>query len=92
MVNLRTLKLFALYTCKQNAKKAVQSKVEYIAKQSRNKKRPVLQADLFVKTLKSILKLASIDFTKAVIETGYMDGFYKEEDYTKLDSAIDTIC
>ena len=68
--------------------------MEYISKQSKSKrqKKPILQADLFADSLKSILKMASIDFVKAVIETGYMDKFYEKEDYEKLDSTIDEIC
>ena len=36
--------------------------------------------------------MASIDFTKAVIETGYLEIKYEPSDYAKLSVAIKEIC
>ena len=35
--------------------------------------------------------MASINFIKAVVETGYMDDLYQSSHYEELDSSIDSI-
>ena len=35
-----------------------------------------------------LLKMASINFIKAVVETGYMEDYYKRNDYLALESSI----
>ena len=36
-----------------------------------------------------MLRIAALDFSKAVYETGYMEDPYTEYDYEKLEIAID---
>ena len=50
-----------------------------------------MESDLFLKTIKIICKLASINFFKAVVETGYMEDFYSDSQYGNLETAIDMV-
>ena len=47
-----------------------------------------MQRDLFIETVKLICRMASVNFMKAVAETGYMEDFYDKGQYASLDSAI----
>ena len=38
-----------------------------------------------------LLKMASINFIKAVVETGYTEDFYKRNDYLALECSINKI-
>ena len=51
-----------------------------------------MKPDLFIDTIKFICELASIDLIKAVVETGYMDDFYSQNQYDSLQSGIDSVC
>ena len=51
-----------------------------------------MKPDLFIDSIKFICELASIDLIEAVIETGYMDNFYSQNQYDSLQSGIDSVC
>ena len=44
-----------------------------------------------METIKVILKMASTDLIKAIVETGYMEDPYGVNDYMSFDSSIDRI-
>lgn len=51
-----------------------------------------MNKNLFKQVVKVILEMASTNFIKAVVETGYMDDLYQSSHYEKLQSSIDNIC
>ena len=42
--------------------------------------------------IKSVFQMASVNFLKAVIDIGYMDTIYDENQFIELNQAIDFIC
>ena len=50
-----------------------------------------MEDKLFVDVIRMICEMATIKFEKAIIETGYLDDLYKEEDYENIRLAIDSI-
>ena len=42
--------------------------------------------------IRAILKMASIEFTKAVFETKFMEKLYDDSHFEKLESGIEKIC
>ena len=46
----------------------------------------------FVDAIKPILRMAVIEFSKAVFETGFTEKLYKESDFDKLESGIEKVC
>ena len=42
--------------------------------------------------IKPILKMAAIEFTKAVFETKFMEQIYDDSHFKKLESGIEKIC
>ena len=50
-----------------------------------------MERELFVKTIKMVLKMASVNFIKAVVETGYMEDFYGSKHYANLEASINML-
>ena len=84
------LTFFALYTCKHRlgSSMAVHRITLKIASESTIKNKE-LQQQSFVETIKLILKMASINFARAVADLGYTNNFYTERQYSTLEQAID---
>ena len=51
-----------------------------------------MQPEKFVDVLKPILRMAAIEFSKAVFEKGFMMKLYTDSHYNQLESGIQTIC
>ena len=66
---------------------AIHRKAIRIARET-SVKNELIQRELFLDVTKMLLKMASINFIKAVVETGYMNEFYKSNDYSALESSI----
>ena len=81
--------VFALYTCKQGKNSSVHRKAKHIARRSSSGQ--TMKPELFINKIKFILNMASIDFIKAVVETGYMDNFYDSNQFSSLKSGIDQV-
>ena len=47
-----------------------------------------MEKEKFTKTIKVVLKMASINFIKAVVETGYMEEFYQTRHFEQLEASI----
>ena len=60
---------------------------EKIARESITEK-DQMHRDPFIETVKLICRMASVNFMKAVAETGYMEDLYDKGQYASLDSAI----
>ena len=63
---------------------------EKIARESITEK-DQMHRDPFIETVKLICRMASINFMKAVAETGYTEDFYSESQYSSLESAINKV-
>ena len=63
---------------------------EKIARESITEK-DQMHRDSFIDAVKLIFRMASINFIKVVAETGYMEDFYSESQYTSLESAINKV-
>ena len=50
-----------------------------------------MEKSLFVETIKMLFKMASVNFIKAVVETGYMEDFYESKHYEDLESSINKL-
>ena len=50
-----------------------------------------MERGLFVETIKMLFKMASVNFIKATVETGYMENFYENKHYADLESSIDRL-
>ena len=50
-----------------------------------------MERELFKDVTKILLRMASINFIKAVVETRYMENLYKNSHYLDLESSIDKI-
>ena len=61
-----------------------------IAGESRSKNE-FMQPDLFKKTVKELLQLASTNFLKAIVEAGYVEDFYTKKQYEDLESSIERL-
>ena len=51
-----------------------------------------MQPHKFIDATKPIFRMAAIEFTKAVFETGFTENLYEKSDYDKLESGIDKVC
>ena len=89
-VDWKVAKLVGLYICKQSSNTRRYLIANLVANEaiSGGKMKP----DKFARSIGSILKMAAIDFTKAVFQTGYMDDPYDDLAYKKLESGIEKIC
>ena len=86
----KLLSFFALYTCKQGTSTAIHRIALRIARESATDD-DLIQKNLYRETIKVILKMSSINFIKAVVETGYMEDLFQSSHYEKLQSSIDAI-
>ena len=59
---------------------------EKIARESITEK-DQMHRDPFIETVKLICRMASVNFMKAVAETGYMEDFYDKGQYEALELA-----
>ena len=83
------MELFAHYTCQQSKKKSLDLKAREIARHSTLN---LIEHELCLQTIKTICRMASIDFIRAVAENGYMEALYSKVELQDLDSAIDQVC
>ena len=51
-----------------------------------------MEPDKFVDAVKPILRMAAIQFSKAIFATGFMEKLYTDAHYNQLESGIQKIC
>ena len=51
-----------------------------------------MKPDEFLLAIKPILRLAAIEFTKTVFETEFMDIYYDDSDFKKLENGLEKVC
>ena len=49
-----------------------------------------IKPDEFVPAIKPILRMAAIEFTKAVFDTKFMDEYYDDADFKKLENGVNS--
>ena len=89
-IDWKVAKLVGLYICKQSKNTRSYLIANHVAKEAMRGDK--MQPDKLARSIGSILKIAAIDFTKAVLQTGYMDNPYDDSVYKKLESGIEKIC
>ena len=89
MIDWSKLTVFGLYTCKQSSDKAVYRKAKHIAKMCSSGE--VMHSKRFVDAIRTICELASVEFMKAIIETGYIEELYEKGDYESINLAIELV-
>ena len=90
-MNWSMAKLVGLYICKHSDTYRKRYLIaNLVAKETSTTKK--MDPEKFVDAIRPILKMAAIDFTKAVFETKFMDQLYEESHFNKLESGIEKVC
>ena len=77
-------KLVGLFICKHGSGNRLRYLIaNHVVKEATTSKK--MKPDEFVPAIKPILRMAAIEFTKAVFETKIMDEYYDDTDYKKLE-------
>ena len=77
-------KLVGLFICKHGDTNRLRYLIaNHVAREATTSK--TIKPDEFVPAIKPILRMAAIEFTKAVFETKFMDAYYDDSDYKKLE-------
>ena len=83
-------KLVGLYICKHGCSKRRYLIANLIAKETSDTE--MMEPNRFVDAIRPVLRMAAIEFTRAVFETQFMDQLYEDSDYNRLESGINKIC
>ena len=84
-------KLVGLYICKHSSSSRKQYLIaNLVANESSDTK--TMEPDKFVDAIRPILRMAAIEFTKAVFETKFMEQLFDDSHFNKLESGINKIC
>ena len=84
-------KLVGLYICKHGSSNRKQYLIaNLVANETSDTE--TMEPGKFVDAIKLVLRMAAIEFTKAVFETHFMDQLYEVSDYKRLESGINKIC
>ena len=84
-------KLVGLYICKHSNSIRKQYLIaNLVANESSDTE--TMEPYKFVDAIKLVLRMAAIEFTKAVFETQFMDQLFDDSHFNKLESGINKIC
>ena len=84
-------KLVGLFICKHGSSNRLRYLIaNHVAKEATTSKK--IKPDELALAIRPILKLAAIEFTKTVFETKFMDAYYDDADFKKLESGIEKVC
>ena len=76
--------MVGLFICKHGSSNRLRYLIaNHVAKEASTFKK--IKPDELVNAIKPILRMAAIEFTKAVFETKFMDEYYDDSDYKKLE-------
>ena len=90
-MNWKMLKLVGLYICKHSSTKLKLYLIaNLIANESSVTKK--MEPHKFVDAIRPIFRMAAIDFSKAVFETGFTENLYYQSDFEKLEAGIEKVC
>ena len=90
-MNWKMAKLVGMYICRHGSSSRRSYLIaNYIARETSSSSK--MEPDKFVDAIRPILRMAAIEFTKAVFETKFMDTLYGDSHYKKLESGIEQIC
>ena len=84
-------KLVGLFICKHGSSSRMRYLIaNHVTRKATTSKK--MNPDEFVIAIKPILRLAAIEFTRTVFETEFMDIYYDDSDFKKLENGLEKVC